>query len=180
MTDLLTDLVAALRGPAGQVKAKRKELQTKLELAKQHREKLQSAPSSKEDVLRLVSEYIDAEASKYPARLSKTLSSVASRPMADAQQAGKIFGQAGVLVTTLNPNAVGSLADMQLALFYLLRGQIKTGLKAVLDDMEWPADAGPLRSERDKAIAKLDRDITEYEEQLDALDKQRRALLEEI
>ena len=148
-------------------------LRSEREALLQKREDLEAAPACKEDVLALLDAWIDRRAADFPANCRSGLSYYRrhrARELARGQKGGDppYVGADRRARSERDGNAGES---GMLSLFFVLRDQIKAGLREAVEQLDFSA-AGPPRAERLETIAAIDKRI-------DELDKAEAELIEQ-
>lgn len=120
------------------------------------RKELETLPIPKRDLVQYFCECIDELATEYPRRLQHLVNNQLERP----QTAYRVLPLRKLLSPHDGTDGTKVTAG---ALCYLLRDQLKDGIAKAVDDIEFPKAVGPIRSERGKQIAKLDKEISNYQ-----------------
>jgi hypothetical protein len=157
--------IASLAGELKKLRSEREALMRK-------REDLEVTPVSKMDLLQLVDVWIDRRAADFPRRLEVGLDYYRRHPLVTLPDSAKAPAHPlKVLTAVSEPNAVITLEGLEGSLFFVLRDQIKAGVRQGIESLDF-SDAGPPRAERLETIAAIDKRI-------DELDTQERELIEQ-
>jgi hypothetical protein len=149
-----------------------KKLRSEREALLQKREELEGAPACKEDVLALMDAWVDRQGSDFPAKLQNGLNYYLRHALVTLPEDKKAATQPmSVLTAVRDQNAMATLASLEFSLFFVLRDQIKAGLRQAVEQLDFTA-SGPPRSERLETLKAIDARI-------DELDKQERELIEQ-
>ena len=157
--------ISALAAELKKLRAEREELLQK-------REELEGAPTCKSDVLALVDAWVDRMGSDFPAKLQNGLNYYLRHGLVSLPEDRKAATPPmSVLTAVRDPNAMATLASLEFSLFFVLRDQIKSGIRQAVEQLDFTA-AGPPRVERLELIAAIDARI-------DELDKAEAELIEQ-
>ena len=144
------------------------DLTRRIELKKQEKERLLRKPSSKDDVISMLHEFIDSQADEYKLRLGHMLKRYIENPENIRTATGGYKNSPLRLLSFTGKDPGGShdpLHDAQPNLFYIFREQIKESIKQSVIDMPWP-DSGLSIAEREDGAAKLDTEINKLQKEL--------------
>ena len=164
------------RTTAQDLKAKAGALRGQLEKARRRREDLMTMPRPKNEVADILGQLVDREADKYPEELRKSAHRLVTEPLRgiEGQELYRVYSPLRA------PNAGQSgVHDVSIvALCFLFRDQIKSGLRDAVEKMEYPTDTGPALADRAAEIQKLNKEIAQLESQeremFEAIEKARR------
>jgi hypothetical protein len=149
-----------------------KKLRSEREALLQKREELEAQPTCKADLLQLLDTWIDRQGADFPARLESGLNYYRRHPLASLPENPKAAATPmGVLTAVRDPNAMATLQTLEASLFFVLRDQIRSGVRQAVESMDF-SDCGPSRAERVETIKAIDARI-------DELDKQEAELIEQ-
>jgi hypothetical protein len=138
----------------------------------QARETLEGQPACREDLLQLLDDWIARQGADFPARLESGLNYYRRHPLASLPENPKAAATpVGVLTAVRDPNAMATLQTLEASLFFVLRDQIRSGVRQAVETMDFTA-AGPPRAERIETIKAIDARI-------DELDSQEKELIEQ-
>lgn len=159
--DALRKSIAAV---SGAVQSKTAEL----EALKRDRERISKAPGTREDVLDLALADVDSAASCYVERLRDDIAHNGNYRAefcagTRGEQLPVRFG-----VARRHHHKMGDAYDVEKAMAYLFKDQIKEGLRKAFAEMEWPHGAEPLKG-RSERLSKLDAKIAAVQAELDAV-----------
>lgn len=165
MFDFLS-LKKAVADLSGAVRSKTEELEN----LRRERDRIKSAPATKEAVIGLISEQISTRAALYAGRLQTSLQQMGygTERLIDAGGAAHMVA---VLTAREHTTQVPSVYDVEASLCYLLKDQLTAGVASAIKQMQWPDGAEPLE-DRAARIVKLDKKITDAEGDLKALREQ--------
>ena len=152
--------------------AELQKLRAEREALLQKREDLEGAPACKADVLALVDAWIDRQGSDFPAKLQNGLNYYLRHALVSLPEDRKAATHPlSVLTAVRDPNAMATLAGLEFSLFFVLRDQIKAGVRQAVESLDFSA-AGPPRAERLETMKAIDARI-------DEIDKQEQELIEQ-
>ena len=142
---------------AGGLTSKRVEIED----LKQQRQALAKAPGTRDDVLDLILQEMDSQADGYVANLQASISFM---QYGVHRHMGKNSKHQVIRVATApeHVNTPPVIDDIEAALCYVIRPQMRAAATKALQAMEWPAGAEPLKG-RAARLAKLDKRIGELE-----------------
>ena len=161
------DFLKGARSLASEVKAIRTEIEDK----KRRRDELRTLPLPKEEVARLVGEYIDSKKIAYQSALKATLHPFLRENPLKPQEALLMHGSHSLRFLTCAGDGQqgGHHHNIEPALIAILGDTFKSGVMAEIDRLEWPK-CGPCLKDRESELAELDRAIAKLEEQRSELD----------
>lgn len=149
-----------------------KKLRAEREELLQKREELEGAPACKADVLALVDAWVDRQGSDFPAKLQNGLSYYLRHGLVSLPEDRKAATHPlSVLTAVRDQNAMATLASLEFSLFFVLRDEIRMGVRRAVEQLDF-SNSGPPRAERLETIAAIDARI-------DELDTQERELIEQ-
>lgn len=161
LNDALNSLGRAKQGVA--------ELGATLKAKEKEREDLVSLARPKAELIELIDERIDESAAAYPERLARALAHDAHHPM-DKRHALNhdegAWSDVKVCTATEHPQVAPTPKTIERALCFLLRDQLKAGVRKAIDEMPYPTRVGPPMTERSKRLAQLDADIASLKAQI--------------
>jgi hypothetical protein len=146
---------------AGELKKLRGQRETLL----QKREELEGAPACKTDLLELLDAWIDRRAQDFPAKLEAGVNYYRRHPLASLPESRKApTTPMAILTAVVGPTEMATLPGLEASLFFVLRDQIKAGVRQAVEQLDFTA-AGPPRTERLEMIAAIDKRIGEIDAQ---------------
>jgi hypothetical protein len=149
-----------------------KKLRSEREALLQKREELEAQPCCKEDLLATLDTWIDRRGADFPAKLEAGINYYRRHPLATLPESPKAAASPlAVLTAVANPNGMATLQSLENSLFFVLRDQIRSGVHAAIESLDF-SDCGPPRVERLETIKAIDARI-------DELDAQERELVEQ-
>ncbi len=152
--------------------AELKKLRAERETLLQKREELEAQPACKADVLALVDAWVDRQGSDFPAKLQNGLNYYLRHALVSLPEDRKAATHPlSVLTAVRDQNAMATLASLEFSLFFVLRDQVKAGVRQAVESMDFSA-AGPPRVERIETIKAID-------VRIDELDKQEAEIIEQ-
>lgn len=166
MFDFLS-LKKAVSDLSGAVRSKTEELEN----LRRERDRIGTAPGTREDVTALIAGQISERADRYTRRLESSLKH--QLEYGNAKFVGVDGGDAMAAVVTAREHVSihPSVYDVEESLCFLFKDQLIAGVTSALNQMQWPSGAEPLHDRVDR-IAKLDKKITAAEDDLKALREQ--------
>jgi len=159
----LTAMFAEVRGEQAR-------LEKRLDECLRRREDLHSLPLPREDFAKIVDGWIDQAQTAYPSKLRQKLESFIDNPLKVPN-----WGDNG-----FNPLMIWSSTTPDPAAFtFLLKKQIRAGVAEALAVWDWPEKVGPPQAERFKELEKLDKEITDLQQQLETIKRAARGQIDE-
>lgn len=169
----LADIFAGLRNAKSELASKRateKKLQRELEDER-------SMPLPKSELADLMDTMIDECASAYPERLARSIAEHAQNPMQKRAPLNHDEGSGnGIRVCTATefPQIMATPKTIERALCFLLRDQLKAGVRKAIDEMPYTALFGRPMSERMKRIAKLESELANLRAEIKEIEEEMR------
>jgi hypothetical protein len=141
---------------AGEAKALRAQIEEK----KQQRDALEVLPLPRDDLATTLCDWVDQEARAFPEHLAAGIQFLIRKPNLE------LPGRGFALLHTGSGGRSDSAHVPPANLCYLLGDMIKENLRKAVDEIEYPEEVGPPRSERPALMKKLDSEIQKLEKQL--------------
>ncbi|MBN9132011.1 MAG: hypothetical protein J0H48_01410 [Nitrosospira multiformis] len=157
-----------------------KKMRATMEKNKLRIEELRKLPLPKEELIELVSKWMDDSGSDYPQLLQAELNKFVSNPMDSPQKYSYQNGPARlvenlgtplrVLQATVHSNMQPTTKTIERALFYMLGDQLKAGVRRAIQEMEYPTIVGPTMPRRLAEIDKLTKENSELQAQIEEIE----------
>lgn len=137
-------------------------------------EELHSLPPPREELADMIAKFIDEASRIYPQKLAESLQHIIRNPTDDCKakfhQCGDGRSAIRVLTATEHYNGTATPMTVETALFCLLGDQIKTGMRRVVQEMEYPAIVGPAMPARLAEIDELTKENADLEAKVKELE----------
>jgi len=157
MFDFLS-IKKAINGLSKQIK----NLRATIEEKKREREDLQTLPASREELVRVLHEWVEDSANRYVGCLGKSWGYIIKNPLGCDKNSAHF--------SALTATRSGPTNQIQQdALIFFLKDLIKDGIERAVDMIDYPKDTGPSVEIRNSRIEILDKEISKLEEEEDGL-----------
>ena len=141
------------------------EVRARLESARRRREDLLTSPLSRDDVIMLLSAFVDRQADKFPPALAQAI-----RPLhgeRSLKNGESDAGRSGEFITGVFLGPSGNGPSLPNSLMFLLRGEVKKGIALAIEQIEeWPENVGPPIEARKTELVTLEAEIKSLEGRL--------------
>lgn len=138
-----------------------KSIAERIESLKQERDSIESMPMCKSDALKILDDWVDQQAGKFPVHLRNSIEFVLRRPL-KAREFISDANPINIINAARSANINPTVASIQPNIFYLLRAQIKEGIHAAVEEMDF-SESGLPYEERILKLDKLDKEIASLE-----------------
>lgn len=139
-----------------------------IERLKGERNSLASAPGTKDDVIAMIFDDIDADAEQYVDYLQGSIAETLRYGVDRAIGPGGAALPASLLGAREHQTQGPTHRDVVRSMHFVFNAELKAAAKSAINKMKWPANAEPIKG-RDKRLAELDKKIAAAEEDLKKL-----------